>query len=382
MGALASDCAHLSMTAQLSMEGYVVNPAALQAQAAELRAEAQKAEEGARLARARALASCQAMPAQLFPFPHSLPTYSVIDPAAHSQSITCGNCCFESSIASFCYSCANTVCNKCMATGESCCLSCLSAFPVYKAKNIVCKECMATGESCCLSCLSASVWNAIPKDMSYQGINEETPLSHERVAAHSKPGSWQKEQQDNPFSKQVTPDTPSRWTSSSERGDVEVAGSRPKWSDWDVAGSTDISEDASSLRQISDMSEADLESSSTMMVCGLPCRLEDRDVVAAIKSVGFAGKYEFVYLPQRRRNNKRSGNMGYAFVHFSRPETAKAFAEAIQNFKFQRTTSTKSIVVKPAHIQRFDGRFARPDGEARVADCRSATGSREIAEIA
>jgi hypothetical protein len=358
MAALASDFAHLSTTAQLSMQGYVVNPAALEAQAAELRAEAQKAEEGAHLARARALAPCQAMTAQLFPFPHSLLTYDIIDPAAHSQPITCGNCCFESSIASFCYSCANTVCNKCMATGESCCLSCLSAFPAYKAKNVE----------------EASIWNAIEKDMSYQGINEETFLSHEKVAAHSKPGSWQKEQQGNPFSKQVTPDTPSRWSSNSEQGDLEVAGSRQK--------STDISEDATSLRQMSDMSEADLESSSTMMLCGLPCRLEDRDVVAAIKSVGYAGKYEFVYLPQRRRNNKRSGNMGYAFVHFSLPATAKAFAEAIHNFKFQRTTSTKSIVAKPAHMQRFDGRFARPDGEARVTNRRSATESLEIAEIA
>jgi hypothetical protein len=43
------------------LEGYVMNPAAaLEAQAAELRAEAQKAEEGAHMARARALALCQA----------------------------------------------------------------------------------------------------------------------------------------------------------------------------------------------------------------------------------------------------------------------------------------------------------------------------------
>jgi hypothetical protein len=236
-------------------------------------------------------------------------------------------------------------------------------------------------QSKCVGLQSASIYNAIEKDMSYQWMNEETPLSHEKVAAHSMPGSWQKGRQGgNAFDKQVTPDTPtttgsgsgrshgspgsgfsssasnksqaSRRSSRSEQGDVlEVPGSQPM----------------SQQDQ-----EADLENSSTMMLCNLPCRLEDRDVVAAIKSVGYAGKYEFVYVPQRRRNNKRSGNMGYAFVHFSDPETARAFADAFQNFKFQRTTSTKSCVVKPAHIQGFDGRYAKPDGEARIMDRRVA----------
>jgi hypothetical protein len=103
---------------------------------------------------------------------------------------------------------------------------------------------------------------------------------------------------------------------------------------------------------------------ATLMLCNIPCRFEHDDIVDAIQSIGFGGFYEFVYVPQRSR--KRSGNMGYAFVHFKSPETAASFSDNFQNFQFKRTSSTKKCMVKPAHIQGFNGLFAKPDGKART----------------
>lgn len=115
------------------------------------------------------------------------------------------------------------------------------------------------------------------------------------------------------------------------------------------------------------------EDETTLMLYNLPCRLEHSDVVAAIKDVGFADMHEFVHVPESRRNNKRSGNMGYAFVHFNCPESAALFSDAFQNYKFQHTSSTKSVSVKPAHIQGFNGRFTMPDGKVRPAHRRIMT---------
>jgi len=46
--------------------------------------------------------------------------------------------------------------------------------------------------------------------------------------------------------------------------------------------------------------------SKTMMICNIPCRLSEADVIGAIHSVGFAGTYDFVYLPDNRRHGTRS----------------------------------------------------------------------------
>merc|ERR1719272_2290208 len=54
---------------------------------------------------------------------------------------------------------------------------------------------------------------------------------------------------------------------------------------------------------------------TTMMICNIPCRVSQRTITEAIDQVGFAGTYDFVYLPDRRRG-RPSGNLGYAFVEF------------------------------------------------------------------
>lgn len=91
----------------------------------------------------------------------------------------------------------------------------------------------------------------------------------------------------------------------------------------------------------------------TMMLCNIPCRLGHDDIVEAIVSVGFAGRYDFVYLPNR--NGKRDANIGYAFVNFQNQHDADCFADTFQDFRFAGTNSSKRCTVKPAHHQGYNG---------------------------
>jgi hypothetical protein len=100
------------------------------------------------------------------------------------------------------------------------------------------------------------------------------------------------------------------------------------------------------------------EPPTTMMICNIPCRFGQADVVEAIHSVGFAGKYDFVYLPSR--TGKHNANIGYAFVEFKSAKAAESFADAFENFRFPGTKSSKTCTVKQAHQQGFNALNARP----------------------
>jgi len=94
-----------------------------------------------------------------------------------------------------------------------------------------------------------------------------------------------------------------------------------------------------------------------MMICNIPCRLSQEAVVGAIHSVGFAGTYDFVYLPDRKRGAhgaRASGNIGYAFVNFKSTRHAEAFAASFDDFQFPGTHSAKRCTLKYAHCQGFD----------------------------
>merc|ERR1719253_1846861 len=99
------------------------------------------------------------------------------------------------------------------------------------------------------------------------------------------------------------------------------------------------------------------------MICNIPCRFSYEEIVQAIHSVGFAGLYDFVHVPGNFRSH--SGNIGYAFAHFTNPEVAAEFAEAFHNYQFEGTKSTKRCAVKPAHLQAFNGYNALKTHESK-----------------
>jgi hypothetical protein len=105
------------------------------------------------------------------------------------------------------------------------------------------------------------------------------------------------------------------------------------------------------------------------MICNIPCRLSQDDVIEAIHSVGFAGMYDFVYLPDRKRRAtgaRTFGNIGYAFVNFKCAQTAESFITAFENFRFQGTHSAKRCTVKYAERQGYNANENPSSRNARL----------------
>lgn len=63
---------------------------------------------------------------------------------------------------------------------------------------------------------------------------------------------------------------------------------------------------------------------------------------------GFAGKYDFLYLP---RDVKFQANLGYCFINFLSSEDAMSFAKEMSGHRFPGSASSKSCAVVPAHVQ-------------------------------
>jgi len=217
---------------------------------------------------------------------------------------TCANCCTASAFAVLCHSCSNTVCNMCMARKEGCCIECLKTFPVSPSHPMT--RMSSTAGDSLITWLTelANSDQASPVHLPQKQrieLNECITLYAATSCAHVK-------------------------GSDSESTAVSWA---------------DMSESEGSI--------ASSEPPTTMMICNIPCRFGQTDVVEAIHSIGFAGLYDFVYLPSR--SGKHNANIGYAFVEFKSAETAERFACAFDNFQFPGTKSAKRCTVKQAHQQ-------------------------------
>lgn len=213
---------------------------------------------------------------------------------------TCGNCATASSFAVLCHSCSNTVCNMCMARKEGCCIECLKTFPVTPSHQMT-RMSSTAGDS--LVAWLTELANS----------NQASPVhlpQKQRIE----------------LSECIT-----------------LYGAHVKGSDSESTAVSwaDMSESEGSI--------SSSEPPTTMMICNIPCRFGHSDVVEAIHSVGFAGLYDFVYLPSR--SGKNNANIGYAFVEFKSADTAERFACAFDNFQFPGTKSAKRCTVKQAHQQ-------------------------------
>jgi hypothetical protein len=96
---------------------------------------------------------------------------------------------------------------------------------------------------------------------------------------------------------------------------------------------------------------------TTLMICDLPCRISECDVVEMLAKLGFAGKYDFLFVPAKKRGRGNQGCLGYAFVNFMLPQDASRFAVVFDNFSFPGANSTKLGYVKPASIQGYAANY-------------------------
>lgn len=114
------------------------------------------------------------------------------------------------------------------------------------------------------------------------------------------------------------------------------------------------------------------EAITTMMICSLPYDVTSELLLQTIDCAGFAGLYDFVYLPSRsikkwksRGNvaNPRDGNVGYAFVNFRDPEDASRFESVFAGISIPGVASDKEITVTQAVCQGYEANLAMHVGK-------------------
>eukprot|EP00811_Abedinium_folium_P037105 NODE_9751_length_1401_cov_17.595761.p1 GENE.NODE_9751_length_1401_cov_17.595761~~NODE_9751_length_1401_cov_17.595761.p1 ORF type:complete len:352 (+),score=20.98 NODE_9751_length_1401_cov_17.595761:98-1057(+) len=96
---------------------------------------------------------------------------------------------------------------------------------------------------------------------------------------------------------------------------------------------------------------------TTLMIRNIPNRYTQRDLVTELDSLGFAGAFDFVYLPV---DTGTMANVGYAFVNFVNADRAQCCSEALNNYRFCRYQKTPGKVarVSVAHIQGLEANLA------------------------
>jgi hypothetical protein len=89
---------------------------------------------------------------------------------------------------------------------------------------------------------------------------------------------------------------------------------------------------------------------TTLMIRNIPSRLSQQDLVLELQDLGFAGTFDFLYIPIDKNT---LSNVGYAFVNFVEPIWAKKCMETFQNYRFNRCRRGPSRVasVSIAHLQ-------------------------------
>mmetsp|Transcript_46082 Transcript_46082/g.107749 ORF Transcript_46082/g.107749 Transcript_46082/m.107749 type:complete len:293 (-) Transcript_46082:63-941(-) len=90
------------------------------------------------------------------------------------------------------------------------------------------------------------------------------------------------------------------------------------------------------------------EPPTTAMLRNIPSKFTQGSLLEEIDDEGFAGLYDFFYLPMDVRNKT---NVGYAFVNFLQPDDMTRFSKHFEGYKFKNNNSQKIATVSPAHVQ-------------------------------
>eukprot|EP00427_Karlodinium_veneficum_P037063 CAMPEP_0169281612 /NCGR_PEP_ID=MMETSP1016-20121227/56365_1 /TAXON_ID=342587 /ORGANISM="Karlodinium micrum, Strain CCMP2283" /LENGTH=466 /DNA_ID=CAMNT_0009370279 /DNA_START=61 /DNA_END=1462 /DNA_ORIENTATION=+ len=96
---------------------------------------------------------------------------------------------------------------------------------------------------------------------------------------------------------------------------------------------------------------------TTLMIRNIPNRYTQRELIVELEDLGFAGTFDFLYVPLDKGT---MSNVGYAFVNFVQPEHAEKCIQAFQGYKFKkhRKVSGKIAAVSIAHIQGLEANLA------------------------
>jgi len=92
------------------------------------------------------------------------------------------------------------------------------------------------------------------------------------------------------------------------------------------------------------------DGATTMMIRNLPNSYAQRDLVRELEALGFAGSFDFVYVPVDKATLR---NVGHAFVNFVDSVWASKCMKAFDNYQFKsyRKARRKAAGVSIADIQ-------------------------------
>jgi hypothetical protein len=98
---------------------------------------------------------------------------------------------------------------------------------------------------------------------------------------------------------------------------------------------------------------------TTVMIRNIPNRYTQKDLIQELKSLGFAGTFDFVYSPLDKGT---MSNVGYAFVNFTGTDWAHKCMAKFQKYRFRK--HNKAAAASFAHIQGLDANLAHYENAA------------------
>lgn len=90
------------------------------------------------------------------------------------------------------------------------------------------------------------------------------------------------------------------------------------------------------------------EQFTTLMLRNVPNCYSQTDLLRELEQLGFGGAIDFVYLPLDKCSR---ACVGYSFVNFTSPSTARQFLERCQGHRFAQYGKNKEAAVSVAHLQ-------------------------------
>merc|ERR1719410_207947 len=94
---------------------------------------------------------------------------------------------------------------------------------------------------------------------------------------------------------------------------------------------------------------------TTVMMRNIPNRYTQLMLLEEISSAGFAGTYDFLYLPIDPETN---ANKGYVFINFVDSESAWRFKGVYEGTQMKCFNSSKFVSVSPATLQGLEANYA------------------------
>mmetsp|Transcript_31141 Transcript_31141/g.58416 ORF Transcript_31141/g.58416 Transcript_31141/m.58416 type:complete len:488 (+) Transcript_31141:89-1552(+) len=99
----------------------------------------------------------------------------------------------------------------------------------------------------------------------------------------------------------------------------------------------------------------DWQSVTTVMLRNLPNKYSQQMLLEELNQSGFAGGYDFMYLPI---DPETHANRGYAFINFVTPEFAWLARTTYEGQKMGKFNSEKLVSVVPAALQGFEANYS------------------------